>query len=246
MFLMGSGGTRVAERPAKYQFGEFALLPTQGALWRAGVRVRLMPKPLATLLVLVDRAGETVSKDELLAEVWNGASVEENNLTQSISTLRKALGEKRGENRFITTEPGNGYRFVAAVTRIEEAPFSAPDAVISSGLNGKLDDPSPGRRPRWPFVLAVAGLLALVASIWLSTRHSAEKAIRRKSVAVLHIRDLSKSATEAWLQTPLSEMLTSELASSGKLHTIPAEDVARWRSDVGSRWSGHVERICCA
>src|ERR1700722_12906733 len=127
---MGSVGTRVAERPAKYQFGEFELLPTQGALWRAGVRVPLMPKPLATLLVLLDRAGETVSKDELLAEVWNGAAVEENNLTQSISTLRKALGEKRGDNRFIATEPGNGYRFVAAVTRIEDAPFIAQEAVL--------------------------------------------------------------------------------------------------------------------
>src|ERR1035438_561979 len=125
---MGSGGTRV-ERPAKYRFGEFELFPNQGALCRAGVRVPLTPKPLATLLVLVERAGETVSKDELLAEVWNGAAVEENNLTQSISTLRKVLGEKRGENRFIATEPGNGYRFVASVTRIEDAPLSAPEAV---------------------------------------------------------------------------------------------------------------------
>ena len=49
---MGLGGTRV-ERPAKYQFGEFEFFPNQGALWRSGVRVPLMPKPLATLLVLV-------------------------------------------------------------------------------------------------------------------------------------------------------------------------------------------------
>src|SRR5271154_2614504 len=124
---MGSGGTRVAERPAKFQFGEFDLLPTQGALWRAGIRVPLMPKPLATLLVLVDRAGETVSKDELLAEVWMGAAVEENNLTQSISVLRKVLGEKRGENRFIATEPGNGYRLVADVIRIEDPQLAQPE-----------------------------------------------------------------------------------------------------------------------
>src|ERR1700683_4719341 len=122
---MGSGATKV-ERPVKYQFGEFELFPTQGALWRGGVRVPLMPKPLATLLVLVERAGETVSKDELLAQVWKGVAVEENNLTQSISTLRKALGEKRGENRYIVTDPGYGYRFVAPVSRIVEAPAAAP------------------------------------------------------------------------------------------------------------------------
>jgi DNA-binding winged helix-turn-helix (wHTH) protein/tetratricopeptide (TPR) repeat protein len=234
---MSSEGTRV-ERPAKYQFGEFELFPNQGALWRAGARVPLMPKPLATLLVLVERAGETVSKDELLAEVWNGVAVEENNLTQSISVLRKALGEKRGENRFIATEPGNGYRFVAAVTRIEEVPFNATEAVISSGLNGELDHPSPARRLRLLYGVAAVSLLCLVAGVWLWARNSAGKAIRRKSVAVLHIRDLSKATSEAWLQTALSEMLTSELTSGGKLRAIPAEDVARWRSDLGTSSEG--------
>jgi DNA-binding winged helix-turn-helix (wHTH) protein/tetratricopeptide (TPR) repeat protein len=229
---MSSQGTRV-DGPAKYQFGEFELFPNQGALWRAGVRVPLMPKPLATLLVLVDRAGETVSKDELFAEVWSGAAVEENNLTQSISTLRKVLGEKRGENRFIATEPGNGYRFVASVIRIEEAPFSAPEAAELGG-NGQRHEPAVDRRP-WLLLLAVAGLFALAVGVWLWTRHSTGETIARKSIAVLHIRDLSKVGSEAWLQTALSEMLTSELASSGKLHAIPAEDIARWRSDLGSK-----------
>jgi DNA-binding winged helix-turn-helix (wHTH) protein/tetratricopeptide (TPR) repeat protein len=224
---MSSQGTRV-ERPAKYQFGEFELLPNQGALWKAGERVPLMPKPLATLLVLVDRAGETISKDELLAEVWNGAAVEENNLTQSISMLRKVLGEKRGENRFIATEPGNGYRFVASVTRIEDEPFGAAPAVI------ELPSPQPAKS-RWPLALAIAGLVTVAAGVWFWTRQSSEKTIRRKSVAILHIRDLSKTPTEAWLQTALAEMLTSELAASGKLHAIPAEDVARWRTDLGTR-----------
>src|ERR1700683_619407 len=169
---MGSGATKV-ERPVKYQFGEFELFPTQGALWRGGVRVALMPKPLATLLVLVERAGETVSKDELLADVWNGAAVEENNLTQSISTLRKVLGEKRGENRFIATEPGNGYRFVASVTRIEDVPFSAPEAVISFGPNGNLPEPKPDRRATVT-IFAIAGLLCLAAAFWFWTRQSTE------------------------------------------------------------------------
>lgn len=234
---MSSQGTRV-DGPAKYQFDEFELFPNQGALWRAGVRVPLTPKPLATLLVLVERAGETVSKDELLAEVWNGAAVEENNLTQSISTLRKVLGEKRGENRFIATEPGNGYRFVASVTRIEDAPLSAPEAVILPGLNGELRDPGASRRPTLLLVFVAASLACLIAGVWLWTRQSSEKAVRRKSIAVLHIRDLSKAGSEAWLQTALSEMLTSELASSGKLHAVPAEDVARWRSDLGTKSDG--------
>ena len=109
--------------PVRYRFSDFLLCPQQAALWKAGVRVPLMPKPLATLIVLVQHAGKTVSKEELLSAVWGGLAVEENNLTQCISTLRKALGEKRGENRFIATEPGTGYRFVApVVTAIAEQP----------------------------------------------------------------------------------------------------------------------------
>jgi len=234
---MGSEGARV-HRPKKYQFGEFELFPNQGALRRAGERVPLMPKPLATLIVLVDRAGETVSKDELLSEIWGGLAVEENNLTQSISTLRKVLGEKRGENRFIVTEPGNGYRFVADVQRIGEAPSSVPETVISSVPDGKLGHPGAGHRPRWRYVVAAVSLLCLVAGVWLWTRNTAGKAGQRKSIAVLQIRDLSKATSEAWLQTALSEMLTSELTSGGKLRAVPAEDVARWRSDVGAKSEG--------
>src|SRR5208337_4241324 len=185
-----------------------------------------------------------VSKDALLAQVWNGTAVEENNLTQSISTLRKVFGEKRGENRFITTEPGNGYRFVATVAAIEGAPLEAPETVLSSAPNGNFHHSSPGRRPRLLFALAAVTLLGLVSGVFLWMRHSTEKAIRRKSVAVLGIRDLSKASSEAWLQTALSEMLTSELTSGGKLHAIPAEDVARWRSDLGtSEGARHVDLL---
>jgi DNA-binding winged helix-turn-helix (wHTH) protein/tetratricopeptide (TPR) repeat protein len=232
---MTSGVTRLEGRAVKYHFGEYELRPNQGSLWQAGVRVPLMPKPLATLLVLVERAGETVSKDELLAQVWHGTAVEENNLTQCISTLRKVLGEKRGENRFIVTDPGNGYRFVAPVTRTEDVPVEAPESAISLVPNGTVhhSDAVPSRRMLFAFA-AIALLCLVAAGVWLWTRHSAVQAVGRKSVAVLRIRDLSKSSSEVWLQTALSEMLTSELASGGKLHAIPAEDVVRWRSDLGT------------
>jgi DNA-binding winged helix-turn-helix (wHTH) protein/tetratricopeptide (TPR) repeat protein len=232
---MSSGATRVERRAVKYQFGEFELFPSQGALWRQGVRVPLMPKPLATLVVLVEHAGQTVSKDDLLSEVWPGTAVEENNLTQSISVLRKVLGEKRGENRFIVTDPGNGYRFVATVSRAEEAPVDAPEPAISPLIpTGTSDHSSPMSRRTILFAAAAVALLCAAAGLWLWTRHSGGQAVKRRSVAVLRIRDLSKSSSEAWLQTALSEMLTSELASGGTLHAIPAEDVVRWRSDLGT------------
>jgi DNA-binding winged helix-turn-helix (wHTH) protein len=83
-----------------------------------GAPVQLMPKAIETLVHLVLNAGQTVTKDELLRSVWPGAVVEENNLTQNISALRRAFGEKLGEHRFIVTIPGRGYRFVAPVTPV--------------------------------------------------------------------------------------------------------------------------------
>jgi DNA-binding winged helix-turn-helix (wHTH) protein len=110
--------------------------------------------------MLVERAGQTVSKEELFAHVWSGAEVEDNNLTQSISTLRKALGEKRGENRYIVTDPGRGYRFVAPVSRVvEEA------AVSSNGLY--FSEPlveAQTYEPRRTKLLALVAVTVLIAT----------------------------------------------------------------------------------
>src|SRR5260370_6332596 len=94
-----------------FEFGPFRIDPAKRLLLRAGGSVPLPPKAFDTLLVLVQRAGELVNKDELMQQVWPGTFVEENNLNQSISLLRKALGEKRHEHRYIVTVPGRGYRF---------------------------------------------------------------------------------------------------------------------------------------
>src|SRR6516162_4045255 len=100
----------------QYQFGPFLLERKRRVLLRSGERVPLTSKPLETLLVLVERAGETVSKNELLDHVWGETAVEENNLNKSISAIRRALGERRGDHQYVATVPGIGYRFVAPVT----------------------------------------------------------------------------------------------------------------------------------
>src|SRR5580765_8696213 len=107
---------------ARYEFGDFALEVGQQRLLRleAGEGVPLSGKAFDTLLYLVEHAGEMLDKDVLLGAIWPGVIVEENSLTQIVSTLRQLLGEARGENRYIATVARKGYRFVAKVTRRDE------------------------------------------------------------------------------------------------------------------------------
>jgi len=98
-----------------YKFDDFCLDAGKRLLFRTGVSVPLSPKVFETLLHLVQSHGRIVGKDELMRAVWPDTAVEENNLNQNISTLRRVLGESRGENRYIATIPGRGYQFVPTV-----------------------------------------------------------------------------------------------------------------------------------
>jgi len=116
-----------AEEPAIYEFGSFRLEAVKRLLLRSGTPVPLTPKVFDTLLHLVRHQGKLVAKNELMRAVWPDTVVEENNLNQNISTLRRILGETRGENLFIATVPGRGYQFIPAV---EVIGGSEPDAAL--------------------------------------------------------------------------------------------------------------------
>jgi DNA-binding winged helix-turn-helix (wHTH) protein len=102
-------------RPPVYEFGPFRLDIAEHRLSRGGRPVRLTCKVFDLLTLLVRHSGHLISKDELLRAVWADSIVEENNLTVSMSALRKALGEKGAKRRYIETVHKIGYRFVAEV-----------------------------------------------------------------------------------------------------------------------------------
>jgi DNA-binding winged helix-turn-helix (wHTH) protein len=113
--------SRVNEpKPHSYEFEVFRLDLSKRLLLRVGEPVPLTPKIFDTLLYLVEHPGTLLSKDELMVAVWPDTVVEENNLGQNISKLRGVLGESRGENRYIETVPGRGYRFVADVKMLAD------------------------------------------------------------------------------------------------------------------------------
>ena len=103
-------------------FGAFRLLPARRLLLQGDQRVRLGSRALEILIALVERPGELVTKPELMARVWPSTFVEEGNLKVQVAGLRRALGDSRGNDRYLLTIPGHGYRFVAPVTLIDESP----------------------------------------------------------------------------------------------------------------------------
>jgi DNA-binding winged helix-turn-helix (wHTH) protein len=101
--------------PAKLSFGPFCLLPTQLLLREGDTPVPLGSRALEILIALLERRGELVSKQDLMARVWPNVFVEPANLTVHMSALRRALRDGRDGHRFIVNIPGRGYRFVASV-----------------------------------------------------------------------------------------------------------------------------------
>ena len=98
-----------------YEFDGFRVDALRRILQRDGATIALTPKVFDTLLYLVRNAGDVIDKDELMRAVWPDTAVEENNLSQNISVLRRVLGQTQSEKRYILTVPGKGFRFVAEV-----------------------------------------------------------------------------------------------------------------------------------
>lgn len=141
-----------------YYFGRFSLDVVERRLLHDGAEIRLTPRLTDLLLMLLESEGRLLLKEEMMSEVWRGEIVEENNLTVSISTLRKALGEKRGERRFIETVARRGYRFVARVSAA--GPPDAPQLSPRIGQVTPADAAAAGSRLAvavLPITLADAG-----------------------------------------------------------------------------------------
>ena len=157
-----------------YEFGPFRIDRIKRRLLRDRSIVPLTPKAFDTLLVLIEHSGQVVEKDELMEKVWPGVVVEENNLTQNISSLRKALGEKRENPQYILTAPGVGYRFIAEVreapreeqlslTSLEPAALELDyHSILNSAKHESLsDNGSAWRRPR----TIIAGALVIAVGL---------------------------------------------------------------------------------
>lgn len=188
-----------------------------------GSDVPLTAKALDVLVHLVGNRERVVGKDELLAEVWPGRVVEENNLTQAVSTLRRALGTGAGDHRFIVTVPGRGYRFVAELEDGAHAgaePPMPPAAAMPA---------RPSARALPIAALAIMALLALLLAMgaW-KKRPRSSSAAPQATLAVLPFRAVGTDGGEAALDEALVETLVARLSRIPALRVLPAGTTERF------------------
>src|SRR5579872_1153392 len=139
-----------------YECGPFVLDPLNHVLSRGGSPLPLPPKAFDTLMVLVEHGGDLVEKEQLLKAVWPDTFVEENNLTQYISLLRRVLGDNSDQRQYIETVPKLGYRFVAPVREVESEQSEAQEAREVASPAKKSEPTAPAPAAERPASLATA------------------------------------------------------------------------------------------
>lgn len=224
------------ENPAKlgYEFPPFCLDPAKRVLLRDGERIPLTQKAFATLLVLLEHHGHTVGKDELISRVWEGTAVEENNLNQCVSALRKVLGEKPDEHRFVMTVPGKGYRFVAEVRETLLArPAETQFEPVGTPRPEVLSKDPKHRTTRLSLIAAAVGLALLAITVVGITRvRSSSRQNHRRvpaSVAVLPFLNLSGSSENDYFSDGFTEELTTSLAEVQGVRVVARTSAFQFR-----------------
>ncbi len=208
-------------QPRSYRFDEFRVDAGSRELIGAdGAAIALTGKAFDVLLYLVERAGQLVGKDELLAQVWAGRVVDENNLTQAISTLRKALGTGARDHRYILTEARRGYRFVAGL-RADDAPPVVEAAVPRESIVTR-------RRAMALGALLVACVLVFSLA-W--NRRDTPPDRDALALAILPFRSLAGASSDNLLELGLVETLITQLSRSSALRVRALASSQRVSSD---------------
>lgn len=238
----------------QYAFGPFRVDTASRHLFRENVRVPLTDKAFETLVWLVRKQGEVVTKDELIREIWPDTFVSEDSLTQNISALRRTLEDDPAQPRFIATVARRGYRFVAPVTAISDVTRSLDAAQPQPEIAPVPVEVRPVRgRPwisksRWMAVGAIAGLAAgagLVLTV--ATGPSDEAVVSERLRFTLEVpagvtlassgslspdgehvafvaRDDRSGQTQLWIQTLSTATVRAVPGSEGALHPFWSPD----------------------
>ncbi len=241
----------VAPNGPRYRFGPFELDTGEESLARNGTRVKVQDLPYRLLVMLLERPGEILTREEVRQRLWTENTFVEfdNSLGVAIRKVREALNDDAEAPRYVETVPRRGFRFVAPVTVLEPVMPDPPpptlvmkESSVPSAIGTMEAAHAQHRREYW--LMAALVLLLVGGAIYAfraRPRHPANKAeaagtgtpLRiRRSVAVLGFRNLPGHPEDNWLSPAFAEMLNTELAANGALRMVPGEDIARVKREL--------------
>ncbi len=220
-----------------YRFGVFSLDSRKRTLYRADAAISVTPKAFDVLLYLAQNPNRLVTKEELLQAVWGNAFVEEGNLTQYISHLRKAMGDNSDDTRLIVTIARKGYQFTPRVTIVEAADIEDHAALHASSTELAQAEVRPVDRPtssefkksslprrRLSKSFAVVGLFGvIVAAFWLYWSYRRRVVLSPADTIVL--ADLNNETSDPVFDDALDVALRDEMDQSPYLNVLGNDKV---------------------
>lgn len=237
-----------------YEFGgEYRLFAAEKVLWRGNDLVNLTNKAAELLVILVERSGAVVSKEELVETLWHDTYVDQNNLAVTISMLRRVFGESAHDKRFIETVPRRGYRFAAEVSEASSAALiferhTKTDIIIEEE-NTTVEDCSPLASPKFSSIenkprnvrarTVVLGLLVAAVCGFIVWKNAGGNDIRKtlipgdshkRSVAVLPFEFNQSNLADSKTANELTEAIAFDLALTTRvlpLDTVRAQNPNR-------------------
>src|ERR1700756_1397078 len=211
------------------RFDNYELDTRAGQLRKGGVKLRLRGQPLQVLAILVEHAGEVVTREELQRKMWKADTFVDfdHGLHNAIARIREVLGDSAETPRYIETLPRRGYRFIGQIEDFQ-TPRLAEDPVANVGQGATLAKP---RKRNPSLVLILCTLFVLGLAAWTARRYVYAKAAVQPihSIAVLPLDNLSGDPSEEFFADGMTDQLITDLAKVGPLRVISRTSVMRYK-----------------
>ena len=233
-----------AGTPSVIRFGAFELDAANGELRKAGVYLKIHPQPLQVLLLLAQKAGQIVTREEIQRCLWGENTFVdfERGINFCVNQIRAALGDDAEKPRYVETLPRRGYRFIAAVTK-----DAAPDSpTLEDGTSELQPDGAPRETKALPHsrtltptkkrnhFLTAFGLLMVIAAVAAWRWHAQRLVTPIRSLAVLPLANLSGNSSQDYFADGITEALITELGKVSALRVISRQSTTQYKGSKKS------------
>src|SRR5215469_8054835 len=227
------------------RFGAFEINLQSGELRKNGIRLRLSGQPFQVLAVLIERAGEAVTREELQSKLWSADTFVDfdHGLNNAVARIREVLDDSSDTPRYVETIPRRGYRFIAPLTDVRlaavnpssaESSVSPPIEITRPGNSGSSVHPAEKRFTSFRLMILLGGVLALFSFAFMVYRNRngvviGPKQPAIKSLAVLPLKNLSGDPAQEYFADGMTEALIGHLSAIHDLRVTSRTSVMRFK-----------------